>query len=122
VDLPHRQERDARSVPENAARFAALGAPGPTTRLLKLHDIPDSATNVSRRLARDEGIQRVLAWVDALDEEERKLFLYCGLEGLSYAEVSERMQVHHETIAKRWQSLRARIGQFGVPKEMIAID
>jgi RNA polymerase sigma-70 factor (ECF subfamily) len=101
---------------------AALGAPGPTTRLLKLHDIPDSATNVSRRLARDEGIQRVLAWVDALDEEERKLFLYCGLEGLSYAEVSERMQVHHETIAKRWQSLRARIGQFGVPKEMIAID
>jgi RNA polymerase sigma-70 factor (ECF subfamily) len=101
---------------------APPGAPGPTTRLLAMHDVPDSATNISRRLARDEGIQRVLDWVERLDEDERKLFVHCGLEGLTYEEVSERMQVHHETIAKRWQNLRARIGQFGVPKDMIAVD
>jgi RNA polymerase sigma-70 factor (ECF subfamily) len=98
------------------------GSPGPTTRLFQMHDLPDSATNVSRRLARDDALQRVLAWVASLPEEDKKLFLHCGLEGLTYAEVGERMQVHHETIAKRWQSLRARIGRFGAPKDLIAAE
>jgi len=104
------------------ASSAAAGGPGPSTKVLQLHDIPDSATNVSRRVARDEGIQKVLEWVEGLEEEDKRLFVHCGLEGLSYSEVSERMQIHYETVAKRWQSLRARIGQFGVPKDMIATE
>jgi RNA polymerase sigma-70 factor (ECF subfamily) len=98
------------------------GSPGPTTRLFQLRDVPDSATTVSRRLARDEQLHKVLEWVEKLPDDERKLFVHCGLEGLTYAEVGERMQVHHETVAKRWQSLRARFGQFGVPKDLIATD
>jgi RNA polymerase sigma-70 factor (ECF subfamily) len=104
------------------ASAASAGAPGPSTKLFQLHNLPDSATNVSRRVARDEGIQKVLEWVEGLEEEDKKLFVHCGLEGLSYAEVSERMQIHYETVAKRWQSLRLRIGQFGVPKDMIAAE
>jgi RNA polymerase sigma-70 factor (ECF subfamily) len=98
------------------------GSPGPTTRLFQIRDLPDSATNVSRRLARDEALHKVLEWVEKLPDDERKLFVHCGLEGLTYAEVGERMQVHHETVAKRWQTLRARFGQFGVPKDLIAAD
>lgn len=104
------------------ASSSADGAPGPSTKLFQLHNIPDSATNVSRRIARDEGVQKVLEWVEGLEEEDRKLFVHCGLEGLSYAEVSERLQIHYETVAKRWQNLRARIRQFGVPKDMIAAE
>lgn len=99
---------------------ATPGAPGPSTRLFQLQNLPDSATNISRRLARDEGIQNLLTWVESLDEDEQRLFVHCGLEGLSYAEVSERLQVQRDAVAKRWQKLRERIGQFGVSNELLA--
>ncbi len=99
---------------------SAPGGPGATTRLFQLQNLPDSATNISQRLARDDGIQHLLEWVEALDEDEQKLFVHCGLEGLTYAEVSERMQVQRDAIAKRWQKLRERIAQFGVSKDLLA--
>lgn len=95
-------------------------AAGPTTRLFQLQNLPDSATAVSRKVARHEGIAVLLEWVEALDDEDRQLFVHCGLEGLSYAEVAERMQLQRDTIAKRWQTLRARIASFGVPRELLA--
>lgn len=95
-------------------------AAGPTTRLFQLQNLPDSATAVSRKVARHEGIAVLLEWVEALDDEDRQLFVHCGLEGLSYAEVAERMQLQRDTIAKRWQTLRARIASFGAPRELLA--
>lgn len=100
----------------------AAGAAGPSTRLFQINNLPDSATQISRRVSRHEGVQKVLEWIEALDDEEKKLFVFCGLEGLSYVEVSERTQIHKDTIAKRWQNLRHRIAQFGVPKDMLATE
>ena len=97
-------------------------AAGPSTRLFQLQNLPDSATAVSRKLARHEGIAAVLEWAETLGDEDRQLFVHCGLEGLSYAEVSERMQLQRDTIAKRWQTLRARVAQFGVPRDLTAND
>lgn len=102
---------------------SAAGSPaGSSTRLFQQQNVPDSATAVSRRLARHEGVQAVLDWVAKLDEEDQKLFVFCGLEGLSYVEISERTQVHKDTIAKRWQNLRARLGQFVLPRDLLASD
>lgn len=101
-----------------ARRLAPGEGAGPTTRLFQLGELPDSATAVSRRLARDEGLARVLAWVEALEPDEQELFLHCGLEGLSYAEVAERMQIQRDAVAKRWQTLRERVARFGVPKDL----
>jgi DNA-directed RNA polymerase specialized sigma24 family protein len=67
-------------------------------------------------------VQGVLEFVEKLDEDDRKLFVFCGLEGLSYAEVSEKTQVHKDTIAKRWQNLRGRIAQFGLPHDLLASE
>jgi RNA polymerase sigma factor (sigma-70 family) len=91
---------------------AAAGA-GPSTRLLQLANLPDSATHLSRRVARHEGVARLIEWTGALDEEQRQLVLHCGFEGLSYSEAAERMGVPRDTLAKRWQVLRERLSQFG---------
>ncbi len=97
-------------------------AAGPSTRLFQMHNLPDSATAISRKVARHEGIQVLLAWAQSLPDEEKQLFVHCGLEGLSYAEVGERMQLQRDTVAKRWQTLRARVVQFGAPKDLVAAD
>ena len=68
-----------------------------------------------RGVARHEGIQVLLDWVEELPEDDRQLFMHCGLEGLSYTEVGERMGLGKDTVAKRWQKLRGRIEQFAIP-------
>ena len=98
----------------------AAGNAGTSTRAFQLLNVPDTATAVSRRVARDEGLQKMIDWIEALDEDEKKLVVFCGLEGLSYSEVGERTQTHKDTIAKRWQTLRARLAQHGAPKDLLA--
>lgn len=95
---------------------------GPTTRMFQLQNVPDSATNVSRRMARHDGLRVLLNWVGELDEDQRKLFVHCGLEGLTYAEVGARMQLNKDTVAKRWQGLRERVAQFAVPGDFLAAE
>lgn len=114
----------AKNVMLEAFRKAQRAAPGgagagPSTRLFQLQNVPDSATEVSRRMARDEGLQALLEWAKGLEEDEQKLFLHCGLEGMSYAEVAERMQLEYDTVAKRWQKLRERVERFAVPRDLL---
>ena len=99
----------------------ASGGPGPTTRLFQLQNVPDTATDVSRRVARHEGLQALLAWADGLEEDEQKLFLHCGLEGMGYADVAERMELEYDTVAKRWQKLRERAAAFAAPRDLLAV-
>ncbi len=96
------------------------GEAGPTTRLFQMNNVEDPASAISQRVARHEGIQKLLGWVEGLEEEERQLFVHCGLEGLSYTEVGERMKLQKDTVAKRWQHLRTRVAQFGVPRDLVA--
>lgn len=96
------------------------GEAGPSTRAFQLANVADPASAVSQRVARDDSIQKLLDWVHALEEDERQLFVHCGLEGLSYTEAGERMGLQKDTVAKRWQGLRARVAQFGVPRDMVA--
>ena len=104
-------------------RISIAGAnAGPSTRLFQLANLPDSASNISRKLARHEGVEAVLQWVSTLDDDEKKLFLHCGLEGLTYPEVAERLGSNRDVVAKRWQNLRARIAQFGVPRDFVGAE
>lgn len=81
---------------------------GGSTRLLVLAGVPDDATAVSRRVARDEDLARFVAWARELDEEERRLLVLCALEGASYAEAAERLGCTRDALAKRWPKLRER--------------
>lgn len=98
------------------------GEAGPSTRAFQLANIADPASAISQRIARDDSIHKLLEWVGALAEDERQLFVHCGLEGLSYTETAERMGLQKDTVAKRWQSLRTRVAQFGVPRDMVVAD
>ncbi len=114
--------RIAKNVMLEAFRKAQRANPvegGPTTRIFQLQNVPDSATEISRRIARHEGLQAVLQWADGLEEEEKKLFLHCGLEGMGYADVAERMQLQYDAVAKRWQKLRERAAAFALPRELL---
>lgn len=91
-----------------------------SSRALELVDVPDSATAVSRRVSKDESLKLVAKWVASLDEEDRMLLIHHGLEGLTQAEVAERLQLGRETVAKRWQRLCARIAEQKLPRELFA--
>lgn len=101
---------------------AAAAAAGSSTRIFQLQNFPDSATAISQRVARLDGVQHLLDWAGQLDEEDRQLLVHCGLEGLSYAEASERMGIARDTLAKRWQKLRERARQFVLPLGEPLID
>lgn len=104
------------------AGSAAASPAGESTRAFQLQNLPDSATAISRRMARHEGLQQLLDWIATLDDQDRQLVVHCGLEGLSYPEVSALTQVHKDTIAKRWQNLRVRLAQFAIPRDLVAGD
>ena len=83
-----------------------------------LDRISDEATSISTRIARDERIQSFLTRVSKLDEEEKRLLLYRGLEGRGHQEVAEILAINEETAQKRWQRLRRKI-QVGLPEELL---
>lgn len=101
---------------------AAQGqAPGSSERLQALGQVPDVVTGVSRRLSRQEELGRFREWVGELDRDDRELLLHHGLEGLSHAEVGERLSLGAEAVAKRWQRLRVRLEQAAVPQDVLAV-
>lgn len=91
-----------------------------SSKVLELLDVPDSATAISRRVAKQESLLLVAQWVQSLDEDDRMLLIHHGLEGLTQAEVAERLDLQRETVAKRWQRLVARITEQKLPRELFA--
>lgn len=98
-------------------RSGGAGA-GSTTRLVALQGVPEDATAVSQRVARDEGCRKLHEWVAGLEDADRELVVHCGLEGQSHAEVSRKMDLERETVSKRWQRLKLRLQEQGLPREL----
>jgi RNA polymerase sigma-70 factor, ECF subfamily len=94
---------------------------GSTTRLFALREVPDSVTAASRRLARSESLERFARWMQDLDEEDRRLVVHCGLEGMRHDEVAARLQLSTAAVDKRWQRLRSRVEAQREPRELLAL-
>lgn len=84
-----------------------------------LDQVPDDATRATREVARDESLRRFFAEVAGYGDDERRLVLYRGLEGLSHEATAELMGLSHDVVKKRWQRLRARLAAEGAPAQWL---
>ena len=101
----------------------AGGSPlGPSTRARTLENWPDQATAVSRRLAKEEGLQLFLQHVRDLPREDRMILIHCGLEGLTHAETATRLGLTRDAVAKRWQRMRAKLEREKLPRELLQYE
>jgi RNA polymerase sigma factor (sigma-70 family) len=85
---------------------------GPRRRLggdSRLPAVADTVTTISRRLAKDEAALACRTRIDALDDDDRRLLVAVGLEGLSHVEAASLLGITEETSRKRWQRLRERL-------------
>ena len=92
---------------------------GPSTRHMALHNAPDFATTVSRRMMRDESLAAFDKTLRGLNREERDLIVLCGLEGLPLKDVAERLGLGLEAVTKRWQRLRGRLRAGPMPPDLL---
>ncbi len=112
----------ARNVLREALR--ALGRQPKASASLKMttgwmREVPDEATSVTRRIACDDALQRFLRRLGELADDERRLLIYRGLEGLDHAEVAGLLGVSAEVAAKRWHRLKERLREQGLPPELL---
>ena len=75
-----------------------------------LGQIPGDVTSVCQAAARKENVRTLLDLTATLNDEERRLLLHRGLEGLPHDEVATILGVDPQTAMKRWQRLRTRLG------------
>lgn len=95
---------------ESARRGLARGAGQPQTdKSSLLSNCPDSVTTLTRAVARDESLVRLLALVDELPSEERVLVVLRGLEERPFEEVATHLELSEDAAIKRWSRLCARL-------------
>ena len=76
-----------------------------------LATVPDEATAISRRVARDETLAAVLARLEDLEEPDRSLLVHRGLEERPHEEVADLLGLEHGVARKRWQRLVGRLAE-----------
>ncbi len=100
----------ANNVLREAARALAR-LPAGHERIDPGLEIPARTTAITTRMARDESLQGFLQRLQSQPEDDRRLLIYRGLEGLSFEEIGVLVGSSAATVAKRWQRLRDRIQQ-----------
>jgi DNA-directed RNA polymerase specialized sigma24 family protein len=103
-----------------ALRGSEGAAAGESARMRRLAEVPDEATAITRRVARDEGLKLFAHWTIALDEDDRALVVHLGLEDMERAELAARLGVNETTLAKRWERLLSRMAESKTTKDLFA--
>ncbi len=96
------------------------GGAGESARLRRLAEVPDTATAITRRVARDEGLKLFANWTVGLDEDERALVVHLGLEDMDRAELALRLGLSEATLAKRWERLMSRMAELKTTRDLFA--
>lgn len=86
----------------------------------RLNSLPDTATSITSRIARDEGLAAFIAMIEKLPDEDRRLLSYRGLEGLSHERVAELMGLTPDAVMQRWSRLRARLRELRLLTDYLA--
>ncbi len=81
--------------------------------------LADEATSVTRKVSRNEQIQELLEKSRGLGDLDRKLLLFRGLEGLTLAEVAQRLDLEQDAVESRWRRLRTRLRVHLLPRGLL---
>jgi RNA polymerase sigma factor (sigma-70 family) len=81
--------------------------------------LADEATSVTRQVSRNEQIQELLEKSRGLGDLDRRLLLFRGLEGLTFAEVANRLDLDQDAVESRWRRLRARLRVHLLPRGLL---
>lgn len=95
-------------------------APGGSTWQRSVGELPADITSLTQRVSRDERVQRFIARVAELDDDDRRLLLHCGVEAMPQVEAAGRLGLTADVAAKRWQRLRLRVREWGVAQDLVA--
>jgi RNA polymerase sigma factor (sigma-70 family) len=95
-------------------------APGGTSWQRSVGELPAQITSLTQKVASDERIARFVARMQELDEDDRRLLLFCGVEAMPQVEAARRLGLSEDVAAKRWQRLRARVQTWGAAQELLA--
>lgn len=95
-------------------------AAGESARLRRLAEVPDTATAITRRVARDEGLKLFAHWTVGLEEDDRALIVHLGLEDMDRAELAGRLGISEASLAKRWERLTARMAESKTTRDLFA--
>lgn len=71
--------------------------------------IPEEASSISRRVARDEELLRFVEWARKLSDYEQEVLLLRGLQGRPHQEISELLGRTEEAVRRCWSRLIKRI-------------
>jgi RNA polymerase sigma factor (sigma-70 family) len=80
-----------------------------------LHEVPESITTMTHKVARREGMQEFTHALSQLEPDDQKLYVLCGLENRKHADVAAQLGIGKEAVTKRWQRLRVRLRQLKPP-------
>ena len=89
---------------------------------MSLDKMPASVTSLSRELRREDAFRVFLEHVDKLEDDDRHLLIYRGLEGQDHGEVARRMGIDVVAVRKRWARLRARLRALKLSEHLLEAD
>lgn len=98
--------------------FGGVSTDGPRG----LDAVPADATGVSTFLAQEEGFQSFLGQVAGLDDDDKRMLLYRGLEEHSHEHIAEILGISIDSSQKRWQRLRRKLSRQGIPEGLLSPD
>ncbi|MFT7463488.1 MAG: RNA polymerase sigma factor (sigma-70 family) [Pseudohongiellaceae bacterium] len=87
-----------------------------------LHEIGRKSTGAPStwlQVARSEAFTAFLQRVSELPHNDQLLLVHCGMEELPVAQVASRLEISEAAAFKRWQRLRARLIEQGLPEGII---
>jgi DNA-directed RNA polymerase specialized sigma24 family protein len=59
-------------------------------------------------------VKKLVTIVLQLSDDDRAVFMHCGLEGLTAAETAMLVGDNADTVNKRWQRLREKLGAHSI--------
>lgn len=106
------RRRKARIEPKSLAQRAESLPP----------ELARQATSIGRSVALRDSVKKLVELVGGMTADDRAVFVHCGLEGLTAAEVATLVGATADAVNKRWQRLRARLGEHPVWREFDPAD